>query len=66
MVATVSVICVDSCFMGLSAALLVTCTVKPVLVATSIKQATCIKRPVLRFPIMTIRINLPVLSKHLS
>ena len=38
--------------------------VKPVLVATSIKQATYPKRPVFRFPIMT-RINLPVLSKHL-
>ena len=28
-------------------------TVKPVLVATSIKQATCLKRPVLQFPIVT-------------
>ena len=32
---------------------LFTCTVKPVLVATSIKQATCIKRSVFQFPIMT-------------
>ena len=43
-------------------------TVKPVLVATSIKQATCIKRPVFRFPINTNK-NIkqaPVLSKHFS
>ena len=30
--------------------LLPNCAVKPVLVATSIKQATCIKRPVFQFP----------------
>ena len=45
-------------------------TVKPVLVATSIKQATCIKRPVFRFPVMTYKYNFtcikqaPGLSKH--
>ena len=47
-------------------------TVKPALVASSIKQATCIKRPVFRFPIMTDKNKMtcikqaPVLSKHFS
>ena len=37
-------------------------TAKPVLVAASIKQATCLKRPVFQFPFMT-NIKLPVLCK---
>ena len=47
-------------------------TVKPVLVATSIEQAICIKRPVFRSPIMTNKNKFtcikqaPVLSKHFS
>ena len=47
-------------------------TVKPVLVATCIKQATCITRPVFRFPIKTNKFictyikEAPALSKHFS
>ena len=48
-------------------------TVKPVLVATSIKQATSIKKPVVWFPIQTINKfkftfikQAPASSKHFS
>ena len=46
------------------------CTVKPVLVATFIKQATCLKRPVFPFPVVSNKYkhtcikHVPALSKH--
>ena len=52
--------------------LLLVDTVKPVLEATSIMQATCIKRPVLWFPIKTNKYKCtcikqaPALKKHFS
>ena len=40
--------------------------VKPVLVATSIKQATCIKQAFIHFPKRRVHSNVLVISKHLS
>ena len=42
------------------------CTVKLVIVATSIKQATCIKQACIQIPKQASTLNVPVLSKHLS
>ena len=41
-------------------------TVKPVIVATSNKQATCVKKPWVKFLKETNNKKIPVLNKHLS
>ena len=41
-------------------------TVQPVLVATSIKQATCVRQAFVQIQNGQTRCNVPVLSKHLS
>ena len=45
--------CLNICKLAVISTETINNTVKPVLVAISIKQATCIKRSVFRFPIMT-------------